>query len=498
MSFLKSVSPFPHKAALFLLLAAGFVSYPAPVRATIIDGVAAKINEEIITISDVTERVEEIARAKRISSLEEINKLKKTVLEKMIEDKLLLVKAKELNITAEEKDVETALEDIRKKNNFTEEKMKEMLEQQGLTLDKFRGDIRERIIISKVTGMEIASQLKITEKDIKEYYQNHADEFAKPEEIKASHILFAFKKDMSEESAEKKAREVYGRLKKGENFASMARLYSDDTTSSEGGDLGYFTRGVMVSSFEEEAFRLKIGEIGAPIKTQFGYHIIMVTDRKETQPTSFADARPKIEEKLRETLWNEKFKALLDTLKAKNFVEILMDLPDDRPKGAGKTEKVEKKKRPEKESAGKKTEKEEDAGELIKSILLAWKEAIENGDLKKFAACYSPAFESGRKDKDQWIREQKDMNESHKRIRLTLRDLRVTHKNNLYVATFGQEFTSSQEHKLFERRFYLRLEEDGIKIVGEKWIVLKPDFDDFSKKTPFTSKSRIQIINSSS
>ena len=175
-----------------------------------------------------------------------------------------------------------------------------------------------------------------------------------------------------------------------------------------------------------------------------------------------------------------------------------MDLPDNQPKGAGKEEKVEKKERPDKESTGKKAEREEDAGELIKSTVLAWKEAIESGDLKKFAACYSSAFESGRKDKDQWVREQKDMNESQKRVRLTLRDLRVTHKNNLYVATFGQEFTSSQEHKLFERRFYLRLEESEIKIVGEKWIVLKPDFDDFSRKTPFTSKSTIHIINSSS
>jgi len=498
MTLLKSISPFLNKAALFLLLAAGFAVDPAPVRATIIDGVAAKINEEIITISAVTERTEEIVRAKRISSLEEINKLKKTVLDKMIEDKLLLVKAKELNVTAEEKDVETALEDIRKKNNFTEEKMKEMLEQQGMTLDNFREDIRERIIISKVTGMEISSQLNILEKDVKEYYQNHADEFAKPEEIKASHILFAFKKDVSEESAEKKAREVHARLKKGENFSSMARLYSDDATSAEGGDLGYFTRGVMVSSFEEAAFRLKIGEIGAPIKTQFGYHIIMVTDRTESQPTSFADARPKIEEKLREKLWNEKFKTLMDTLRTKNFVEILMDLPDDQSKDAGKPEKTEKRERREKESAGKKAEKEEGAEELIKSILLAWKEAIEGGDLKKFAACYSSAFESGRKDKDQWVREQKDMNETHKRIRLTLRDLRVTHKNNLYVATLGQEFTSSQEHKIYERRFYLRLEEGQMKIVGEKWIARDPDFDDFSKKPPFTSKSIIHIINSSS
>ncbi|MBI5185771.1 MAG: peptidylprolyl isomerase [Nitrospinae bacterium] len=468
--------------------------HPGPSSATIVDGVAVKINEEIITISDVQQRVDEVAKVKSLTSPDELKKAEESILERMIEDKLLLYRAKELGVSAEEKDIDQAIADVKKKNNATDEQFKAMLERNGFTYEKYRQEIKEQIIISKVTGMDIRSQINNSGKEIKDYYEANKHEFAEPEEIKASHILIAFRKGEPEEKAKRKAQEVYQRLKKGEEFASLARLYSDDGTSTDGGNLGFFKRGMMVSKFEEAAFKLRVGEVGEPVQTQFGWHIIKVTDRKEPKPHSFEEARASIEEKLSQDKFKKKYKELINSLKAKNFVEILhgpasLALPEKPEKGK-ENEKPVKTKR---EEPTKKDER--DISELIKEIILKWKKSVEQEDFNEYESCYSSNFNSGQEDKNQWMKQAREMFRANDKIQTDIRDVRALKKDDLYVATFGQEFTSGQEHSLYERRFYLRMEDDKMKITGEKWIKKKPDFEAFSTKPLLTSKTKISILD---
>lgn len=141
------------------------------------------------------------------------------------------------------------------------------LQQYGYANEK---DFRNTIKVGLMQEKAATKDLKITDKDIKDYYANNI----KPD-IKASHILVA---------DEKTANEVEAKLKKGEKFEDLAKKYSTDGTAQKGGDLGWFNTGKMDPTFEAAAYKLKVNEVSEPVKTQFGYHIIKKTGEKDKAP----------------------------------------------------------------------------------------------------------------------------------------------------------------------------------------------------------------------
>jgi foldase protein PrsA len=171
--------------------------------------------------------------------------VKENVLDSLIAQKLLLQEALKNNITVSDKEIE---EEYQREKEFNKDITKE--------------DVKNYLLINKLFE-EYTKDVKITEEELKKYYEDNKDQF---ETVKASHILV---------SDEKIAQDIYNRLMKGEDFATLAKEYSIDTaTKDQGGDLGEFARGVMVPEFEQVAFSLKKGQISKPVKTDYGYHII--------------------------------------------------------------------------------------------------------------------------------------------------------------------------------------------------------------------------------
>ncbi|MDG4656743.1 peptidylprolyl isomerase PrsA [Ectobacillus antri] len=169
-----------------------------------------------------------------------------------------------------EKDVEKEYEDAKKQYG---DQFKELLKQSGMTEDSFKKQIRSSLALKKAVATSL------TDKELKEHY--------KPE-IKASHIL------VKDEATAKKVKDL---LAQGQSFEELAKQYSEDKGSGEkGGDLDYFGPGQMVPEFEEAAYKLKKGETSEPVKSQYGYHIIKVTDIKELK--SFEEEKAKIKDKL--------------------------------------------------------------------------------------------------------------------------------------------------------------------------------------------------------
>jgi parvulin-like peptidyl-prolyl isomerase len=170
-------------------------------------------------------------------------------------------------------------------------------------------------VLAGMTAQKINQETKIDDAAMQKYYDEHKSEY---EQIHARHILIRFKgsavpvkpggKDLTEEEALAKTEDLEKQLKAGGDFAKLAAAESDDTgAAANGGDLGTFGHGKMVPAFDEAAFKLKAGEISAPVKSQFGYHIIKVDsiDNK-----SFADAKPDIEKKLRPQEANKAMEAI--------------------------------------------------------------------------------------------------------------------------------------------------------------------------------------------
>ncbi|AZR75955.1 peptidylprolyl isomerase PrsA [Bacillus thuringiensis] len=177
----------------------------------------------------------------------------KQVLNNMVMEKVLIK-----NYKVEDKDVDKKFNEMKKQYG---DQFDTLLKQQGIKEETIKTGVRAQL------AQEKAIEKTITDKELKENY--------KPE-IKASHIL------VKDEATAKKVKEELGQ---GKSFEELAKQYSEDTGSKEkGGDLGYFTAGKMVKEFEDAAYKLKKDEVSEPVKSQFGYHIIKVTDIKEQKP----------------------------------------------------------------------------------------------------------------------------------------------------------------------------------------------------------------------
>jgi len=152
--------------------------------------------------------------------------------------------------------------------------------------------------------------IEINNKDIENYYIQNKEEFEQPEQVRASHILIRVN-NFDNESEVKKAKslleEVLRKYKAGTSFEELAKKYSEDPSSANGGDLGYFQRGEMIEEFEKAAFDLNTGEVSDIVKTPFGFHLIKVTDHKEERNLSLQEAKPEIKEKLESMVKEETF-----------------------------------------------------------------------------------------------------------------------------------------------------------------------------------------------
>jgi peptidyl-prolyl cis-trans isomerase SurA len=296
----------------------------------VIDKIAARVNEDIILMSEVKGKsfiflYDMKNKGKEIKD-EDIYKVEKEVLNEMVEERLMLQFANDNNIKASDEDIKTAIEDIKKQNNFTDEMLEQELNKENMTLNDYKERLREQITVSRVVNYEVRSKAHVEEAEVRKYYEEHRDEFATPEEIRVRHIMFAYTEDMDsqkEEAIKKKAVDILNRIRQGEDFASLASMYSEDASAKNGGDLGYFTRGKMIKIFEDTAFALKKGEVSDVIKTPFGFHILKCEDIRESAFKPFEEASKEIEKKI----FNEKIRTLKDAwvkkMREKAFIEIL-------------------------------------------------------------------------------------------------------------------------------------------------------------------------------
>jgi peptidyl-prolyl cis-trans isomerase C len=211
-----------------------------------------------------------------------------------------------------EKNKKNLLDDMIVESLFLEDAVRK-----GIDKDKEIKDIlveaRKKIIIAKFVKTEVDDKVKVSEDEMKAFYEEHKDEFKAPEMWRASHILVA---------SEGEAKDIVAELSKGKNFEDIARAKSIDATSSRGGDVGYFRKGQVVPEFENTCTGLSVGQISAIVHTQFGYHIIKLTDKKSEALEPYESAKPKIENALRLKKRNELFDKLIVSLKEKYRVRI--------------------------------------------------------------------------------------------------------------------------------------------------------------------------------
>ncbi len=291
---------------------------------------AAIVNGRRILMSSLDGRVQDaIGQDPELRSRENIAKLRKMrrdILSELIDQELVIQEGEKAGLKPRDIEIDTELAKI--KQRFpSEDAFKQLLKQQKLTEEKLHEIIERALIGKKVLDIRIKPTAKpVTDEDISAFYAENKKYFIKPEEVKVSHILIKVAPGADEQAksgAKSGIQAILEKTRGGEDFAELAKEYSQGPSAPNGGDLGYFTRGRMVKPFEDAAFSLDVGRISEVVETQFGYHIILSVDRK---PETLL-ALEEVSEGIRKDLYDKEvdiaLKKWLEPVREKATIEIL-------------------------------------------------------------------------------------------------------------------------------------------------------------------------------
>ncbi len=290
----------------------------------------AVVNGDVITRADLDRAVDfgkrQAAQQGKPLSPEELAALEKESLDKLIGIQLLYQASKKAGNKVDDKQVDEKFAEFRKRFP-SEEAFKKAMDEWNVTEAAMKAELKKGMVTEALVTKNFVDKTTIPEEQVKAYYDSHPQFFMQPEKVKASHILIKLKPDASEaEKAEamKKIKKIQEQLKKGEDFAEVAKKSSEGPTASRGGDLGYFGRGQMVGPFEEAAFSLEPGKVSDVVTTQFGYHLIKVADKKPGSTVPFDTVKPRIEQYLKQEEVQKELKKYVDNLRKDAKVEVFL------------------------------------------------------------------------------------------------------------------------------------------------------------------------------
>ena len=267
----------------------------------VVEDVIARVNDQIITRSEyqrAEQQLMEEARQQNVPQGQADEKLH-DLLRDMIDQQLLISKGKELGING---DAETMrrLDDLRKQNHLDSmEALQKAAEQQGVSFEDFKQQIRNQVISNQVVQEEVGRHLNLTHAQEEAYYTEHSKDFEQPEQVHLSEILIPTPENATDAqvtAAQQKADEVETKLKGGATFAETAKAASGGPTASAGGDLGDFKRGALGDVLEKATFVLPTGGYTEPIRTRQGFVILRVDNHQKAGTPPLADVERQVQE----------------------------------------------------------------------------------------------------------------------------------------------------------------------------------------------------------
>jgi peptidyl-prolyl cis-trans isomerase C len=253
--------------------------------------------------------------------------MKGHVLDGLVDRELLKQESKKRGITVDDNEVNQQVATLRQRFS-SEKEFTETLSKMSLTEADLKAQMRQDLAIKKLIDQQIGAKVTITPEEAKAFYTSHPELFKAPEMVRASHILIKVDPNASSED-KAKAREritaIQQRIKKGDDFAAVAKESSECPSGANGGDLDFFQKGQMVGPFEDVAFSLKPGTVSDIVETQFGYHLIKVTEKKDASTVGFDDIKVKLEDYLKQQKVNEQLAQYVAQLKAGSKIETFIN-----------------------------------------------------------------------------------------------------------------------------------------------------------------------------
>ena len=325
-----------HRAMRWLVFAvwvigAGLI-VPEYGHAVLVDRIVAIVNEDIILYSEVEHRLiplKEMLKQKNYSTEQKaqvLDQQRKRMLEQMIYDKLADQQARKYRIEISDREVTATIERIMKINKFTEESLQRMLELDGMSMEDYRTQIKEKLLRTRLVNLEVKSKIVVTDEDVKAYYDVHIDRYVGKTKYKLRHLLLKVPQlasEMEQADVLQRAKALHKRLQAGESFPELAKTFSEAPSAAKGGELGVFEINLLTHKIQSAVQGLSAGQFTEVVETEQGYQIFYVEEVISAGGKTLDEARQEIQEKLYAEDVDRKYRAWLKNMRERAHVQIL-------------------------------------------------------------------------------------------------------------------------------------------------------------------------------
>jgi peptidyl-prolyl cis-trans isomerase SurA len=316
----------------------------APVTGKVVEDIVARVNDQIVTQSDYDRAAQQLDQEAKQQAVpeHEVAQKQADLLRDLIDQQLLLSKAKELGITGETELIKR-LDEIRKQNHLESmEDLEKAAAQQGVSYEDFKANIRNSIITQQVVRDEVGRRITMSPGDVQRYYKQHESEFAQPESVTLNEILIPTPAATTTEAADSaqvaaaqaQAEALEAKLAAGAKFEDLAKPAPADPAAAKSVALGEFHRGMLAKEIEDKAFALNAGQHTQPIRTKQGFIILQVTDHNLGGDAGFKKVEPQVEEALFLERMQPALRVYLTKLRGEAYVELKPGVVDTGASGS--------------------------------------------------------------------------------------------------------------------------------------------------------------------
>ncbi len=315
-----------------LLILVSALTWALPGQAELVDRIVAIVNDEVITLSELEAAVSpytsqiQTAAYRPEEKQEMLFKVRRDILDRMIDRKLTEQKGEALGVSVSESEVDQRIERIKEEEFLTEEALRKALADEGYTLEDYRKRIKSQLLGIKLINQEVKSKVAITEDEIRAYYKDHKSAYSGQKKYHLRTILVrvdAWEDHSAKTAAQDKIETIATKLRAGVPFEDLARRYSEDITAESGGDIGWFSISELTKELQETVRWMEEGQVSPVLETEQGYQILKLEQIEGTSGKTLEEAKAEIQETIYRQMVERKYDDWLKDLREDAYIKIV-------------------------------------------------------------------------------------------------------------------------------------------------------------------------------
>jgi len=304
----------------------------ASAASEVIDRIVAVVNEDIILLSELRERIEPYAQRIRQQGLDldkerqMLFKVREEMLNRLVDEKLTDQEIKRNDIQVDEAEIDSTIERIKAANTFTDEDLRRFLEQDQMTMEQYRQKIKEQVLRTRLVNYQVKSKIVITEEEIRAYYDSHPEIYGGKLRYHLRNILMRvpeFATDAEKQTVREQMQQIQLRIEAGQSFADLARTYSQSPAAVNGGDIGEFAKETLSPKIQAALDELTPGQATAVVDTDQGFQLFYVEAVDRTEGKPLESVKEEIHQKLFAEVVDKKFLSWLEDLRSRSSIKII-------------------------------------------------------------------------------------------------------------------------------------------------------------------------------